>query len=440
MILGDLTGVESWAYHAVRSILPAGFTLIFFVHLWKKRRFLPSGICAAAAFCWGVIHNPPSVASGERFGEVIWSNGCGIQDDDLLVKVDDRIYRAKGRALVGDFVGLGVNRLKIFSMENGSQTQARSMWCQIGLKFRRKLQARIRKVEPGTAAWLRAFVLGEQFSVSPALLEAFRAVGLLHLLVLSGGHLSVVASMVRMTLRLPWHVFYVTGRLSALHWIKVTSVCQPLTWIVLLIYCAATGFSQSMQRALLCFGVGMIPSMIGYSQPVQSRILLAILLQAICFPVNFLSISMLMSWCGVLLLTAFVESAFLKSYPRILLDAILVQSVFFVFSLVFFGQVGLLAIPANLIFHLVFSVLLPFDLIALFMPGLLFDSALSAVNTKVLAWIEDLASFQSVLPLSKIIIPEKFTMTRFGGRVLVPVLMAGLFLLVGFRQRSDSEV
>jgi hypothetical protein len=442
VVLGDLTGVESWAYHAVRSILPVGFTLIFFVYLWCKRRFLPSGIFASAAFCWGVIHNPPSVASGERFGQVVWSSGCGIQDDDLLVKVEDRLYRAKGQALVGDFVWLNKKRLRIYAMEDGSPKLPRtqSVWCQIGLKFRRKLQARIRKLEPGMAAWLRAFVLGEQFSVSPALLEAFRAVGLLHLLVLSGGHLSVVASMVRTALRLPWHIFYVTGRLSALHWIKLTSVSQPLTWVVLLAYCAATGFSQSMQRALLCFGVSLIPSILGCSQPVLSRILLAIFLQAICFPVNFLSTSMLMSWSGVLLLTAFVESAFLKSYPRIFLDAILVQAVFFVFSLVFFGQVGILAIPANLIFQLVFSLLLPFDLIALFIPGFWFDGALSTVNTRVLEWIERLATFQSVLPLSKISIPEYATVTHFGGRVLVPVLMAGLFLLVGFRQRADSKV
>jgi hypothetical protein len=440
VISGDLTGVESWIYHVIKITVPLGFSLIFITYLWLKRRYLPSGFCAVAAFLWGLVHNPPPVPLGEQIGQIIWTSGCSLQDDDLLVEVNGWVYRAKGRGAVDTRVALHGKNLTPFVLDDWRQPllRSRSTWCQIGILIRSQLHARIKTLEPDVAGWLRAFVLGEQFSVAPVILEAFRAVGLLHLLVLSGGHLSVIATVVLFALRLPWHIFYMRGQLPALQWLRVTSFSQPLTLLVLFIYCAATGFSQSMQRAALCFGVSMIPPMLGLSMPAQSRILLAIILQAIFFPTNFLSFSMLMSWCGVLLLTAFVESTFLKSYWAILIDAVLVQAAFFIFSLLFFGQVGILAIPANLIFQLVFSILLPFDLIALALPSMVSNGLMSAINRLVLGWIERLAVIQDALPLPVITVPQSMTVTHPGGRVLLPILLAGLFVMIGCRQKTDE--
>ncbi len=440
VISGDLTGVESWIYHVIKITVPVSFSIIFVVYLWLKRRYLPSEVCAVVAFFWGLVHNPPPVPSGEQVGQIIWTSGCSLQDDDLLVEANGWVYRAKGRSAVDARVALNGKNLKPFLPNDWQQPspRSRSPWCRVGMLVRSKLHARIKTLEPDVAGWLRAFVLGEQFGVAPAILEAFRAVGLLHLLVLSGGHLSVIATVVMVVIRLPWHVFYMRGQLPALQWLRVASFSQPLTLLVLFIYCAATGFSQSMQRAALCFGVSMIPPMLGLSMPAQSRILLAIILQAIFFPANFLSFSMLMSWCGVLLLTAFVESTFLKSYWGIFSDAVLVQAAFFIFSLLFFGQVGILAIPANLIFQLIFSMLLPFDLIALALPSIVSNGSLLAINRLVLGWIEQLAVIQGALSLPVITVPKSVTLTHPGGRLLVPILMMGLFVMIGCRQKGDE--
>jgi hypothetical protein len=441
VISGDLTGVESWIYHVIKIAVPIGSPLIFLTYLWFKRRYLPSEVCAVVAFFWGLVHNPPPVPLGEQVGRIVWTSGCSLQDDDLLVEANGWVYRAKGRGAVDTRVALYGKNLMRFVLDDWRQPlpRSRSTWCQVGMLVRSQVHARIKTLEPDVAGWLRAFVLGEQFGVAPAILEGFRAVGLLHLLVLSGGHLSVIATVVLVAIRLPWHIFYIRGQLPALQWLRVTSFAQPLTLLVLFIYCAATGFSQSMQRAALCFGVSMIPPMLGLSMPTQSRILLAIILQAIFFPGNFLSFSMLMSWCGVLLLTAFVESTFLKSYWGIFSDAVLVQATFFIFSLLFFGQVGILAIPANLIFQLIFSMLLPFDLIALALPPMVSNGSLSAINRLVLGWIERLAVIQGALPLPVITVPQSVTVTHPGGRVLVPILMVGLFLMIGCRQKSDEK-
>lgn len=441
VISGDLTGVESWIYYVIKITVPVGFPLIFLTYLWLKRRYLPSEVCAVVAFSWGLVHNPPPLPLGERVGQIVWTSGCSLQDDDLLVEANGWVYRAKGRSAVGSRVALHGKNITPFVLDDWLQPlpRSRSTWCKVGMRVRSQLHARIKTLEPDVAGWLRAFVLGEQFGVAPAILEAFRAVGLLHLLVLSGGHLSVIATVVLVSIRLPWHIFYMSGQLPALQWLRVTSFSQPVTLLILFIYCAATGFSQSMQRAALCFGVSMILPMLGLSMAAQSRILLAIILQAIFFPVNFLSFSMLMSWCGVLLLTAFVESTFLKSYWGIFSDAVLVQAAFFIFSLLFFGQVGILAIPANLIFQIIFSMLLPFDLIALALPSMVSNGPISAINRLVLGWIERLALIQGSLPLPVITVPQSVTLTRPVGRVLVPILMVGLFLMIGFRQQSDEK-
>lgn len=441
VVLGDVASIPRFVFYSIRAIVAGFIPLLVWLYFRKKRRRIVSVIATGLALIWGFVHNPSRDVSPYSTGKVILSSGCGVRNDEILVDVDGWIYRAQGRVLVGDLVEFNGSRTLRSALAGEVFFQKRSpfLWCRVGFLIHSHFDYRIRKFPPDIAAWLRAFVLGEQTKIPPDLLESFRALGLLHLLVLSGGHLSVVAALLSISLRLPWHVGYVFGRLSAVSWVKVTSNSQVMTVLLVFVYCAAAGFSQSLQRALLCFVSQVLPPMLGVSQSAQGRILLAIVLQALFFPVNFLSVSLLMSWCGVLLLTCFLESSFRKSYLRVLIDAVLLQAVFFIFSLIFFGRVGLLAIPANLIFQFVFSVLLPLDIAVLTLPLYSIDSKLTELNRMTLEWIQFFSNLQSHLSLSEITIADSLTVNQLVGRALVAVLMIALFVLIRWRQTGSDQ-
>lgn len=436
VVLGDVTSIPRFVFYSMRAIVVGLIPLLMWLYFCKKRRRVSSVIATCSALIWGLVHNPSRDVSPYSTGKVISSSGCGIRNDEILVDVDNWIYQAQGPVLVGELVEFnGAQTLR--SGRTGElffQKRSPFLWCRVGFLIHSHFNYRIRQFPPDIASWLRAFVLGEQTKIPPEVLESFRALGLLHLLVLSGGHLSVVAALLNISLRLPWHIGYVLGRLSAVSWVKVTSISQVMTVLLVFVYCAAAGFSQSLQRALLCFVSQVLPPMLGVSQSAQGRILLAVVLQALFFPVNFLSVSLLMSWCGVLLLTCFLESSFLKSYFRVLIDAVLLQAVFFVFSLIFFGRVGLLAIPANMIFQFVFSVLLPLDIVVLTLPLYSIDRALAELNRMTLGWIKFFSDLQSHLTLPEIAIADSLTVNHLVGRALVAVLMIGLFVLIRWRQ------
>jgi hypothetical protein len=82
--------------------------------------------------------------------------------------------------------------------------------------------------------------------------------------------------------------------------------------------------------------------------------------------------------------------------------------------------------------------LLPFDLIALALPSIVSNGSLSAINRLVLGWIEQLAVIQGALSLPVITVPKSVTLTHPGGRLLVPILMMGLFVMIGCRQKGDE--
>ena len=433
---GDLFAVKLWLYEYLRFLIPLIFLLAFVAYMRRGWRLTSSSLVIGSAFLWGLIHNPPAMTSKVSIGQVIWVSGCSPHHGDLLVSVNDRIYRTTGGAGVGDLVELnGSPRWpRVGVVEQNQSPDHTTLWCLVGRWVRSHVLQRIIDFPVDIAAWFRAFILGEQRNLEQESLETFRRIGLLHLLVLSGSHLSVLATLIHFVLKLPWHIFYIFGRLSAVTWLRVSDISVVISAGVLAMYSAAAGLSQSLQRALLGFVARFIPPMVGISRSAHWTLLLTILFQAILFPVNFLSITMLMSWSGVLVLSVFTGSAFRKPIWNIILDAGLIQCIFFVLSLLFFGEVGILAIPANLFFHMVFAALLPLDVVGLLCSWHSFDQMLIRVNRRVLSWIDSVHQLQDSMPLQQVLLPSQVTVDVPLGKALVMFLLVGLFVLTRWRQ------
>jgi predicted membrane metal-binding protein len=254
------------------------------------------------------------------------------------------------------------------------------------------------------------------------------------MLVLSGSHVSIIGVVIGFILRFPWWFYYVLGRLDVLTWIKVSTVSHVWSAALLLAYCAAAGLSQSLQRAFFCFIVATIFPIFGIFRKKFSRVLIALCLQAVLCPMNFLSIGLIMSWTGVLVLISFTESSYLKPLWRLIVDAVLIQSVFFIVSLVFFGRIGVLALPANLVFHAIFSVVLPIDVIGLILPSSFIDHWIVILNLGCLSCIEWLWKFQMNLSISEIIAPGLVTFANPDGRLVIILIVIGLCITSRFRE------
>ena len=441
-LCGPMVEVPYGLFYSARITIP--FCLVF-LGIWSFQatrssiRIYLSWVCA---FVWAIIHNPPVfMAEPQSLAVVVLSSGCGLIDDDLIIKVNDQIYQARGRASLGETVRLHNQRDRMTSaipaVDEFQETP--SSFCRLGLGIRAVIERRIEKLPREVIPWMRGFILGDQDSIDGRAWESFRGLGLLHMLVLSGSHVSIIGVFIGFILRFPWWSCYVLGRLDILTWIKVSTISNVWSAGLLLAYCAAAGFSQSLQRAFFCFIVAAIFPIFGIFRKKFSRVLTALCLQALLCPMNFLSIGLIMSWTGVFVLISFTESSYLKPLWRLIIDAVLIQSVFFIIGVIFFGRIGVLALPANLIFQAIFAVVLPIDVIGLILPSSFIDHWIAILNLGCLSCIEWLWKFQMKLSISEIIAPGFVTFANPDGRLVIVLIVVGLCFTSRFRELSTGD-
>ncbi|MDG4476537.1 DNA internalization-related competence protein ComEC/Rec2 [Thiovibrio frasassiensis] len=120
-------------------------------------------------------------------------------------------------------------------------------------RFRQQFAAFLyANLTPNTAALYQALLLGDSSTLSPEVLEMYRATGIMHLLAISGSHLAVVAFLSTLFFRFlagrfPWLLL----RLPAA---KIALACS---FPVLLLYAGLAGFHPPVVRALIMIGVFM---------------------------------------------------------------------------------------------------------------------------------------------------------------------------------------
>lgn len=451
MCLGSLWGavlgrylrlsIEEFRLAQVLIILLLTFLVFIFP---KSRKLNPSQsilfslVLAMLSAVWTAIHNPAQISVYDRDLKVLWSVGCAESDREILVDDGFQIYTARGSALSGDLVKLAANNFKSrFSITTTvGHLAGESLICQTFGSIRAEIYKSLNAFPLDMRRWLAGFALGKGSDVDKELMATFRNVGLLHVLVLSGSHLSVIAGMLLFFLRAPFLVLYFFRVMDAQRWVYVLHISVLIAVLLLFLFCAVVGFAQSVQRAFLNFCVCHLAGMMGFAQDTRTKIKLTFFAQALIFPVNLLSVSLILSWTGTLILHAFYESTYLKSNFAIFSQLAKIQLVFFASTLVFFGQAGLLSPLANLLALPVLAILLPLDLIALTMRAAWLNEWLIALNRLAIKSVQLLEHYQSNLPISYIGLPKDLTLEGITGRVGIFLAIMIFFLLSGLRQQD----
>lgn len=150
----------------------------------------------------------------------------------------------------------------------------------------------------GPGEWngvVKALTIGYQQEITPAQWQVFRATGVVHLMVISGSHITLIAGLVFWLSKRLW------GRWGLLS-VSPPTVAALTAWWAAVGYSALAGFSLPVQRALLMLSLGLA-ALIWQRNLATPRILMLALLAVVAFdPLALLSVGFWLSYGAVALL------------------------------------------------------------------------------------------------------------------------------------------
>lgn len=214
---------------------------------------------------------------------------------------------------------------------------------------------------PEAAGLFPALVVGDWRYLSAASWQLYQHAGVAHLVVISGGHLTLVAGMVWLLLRylcvpLLW---WRGSSLSAQQWALLPTLGLTTA------YCLLAGWSVSTLRALLMLTVWFLCRLWRRDWPKQRVLALALLVVMLWQPMSPLSNGFWLSFIAVALLLLLVDSR-----PSLLRLQCLLSLVLGALAAFMFAQWSLLGVLANLLLIPLFSLLiLPLALLGSLLPG-----------------------------------------------------------------------
>ena len=142
-------------------------------------------------------------------------------------------------------------------------------------------------LNPDTGALAKALLAGERSSLSPAVIDAFRASGASHILALSGLHLGIIYLLFSKLLRIIGNGIY----------------ARRIRSCMLILFCGfytlSTGAGASIVRAFLFILLGEIANICGRYKSLTQILFAAMILQLIVSPLSILSISFQLSYAAM---------------------------------------------------------------------------------------------------------------------------------------------
>ena len=244
-------------------------------------------------------------------------------------------------------------------------------------------------------SWIASVTLGQRQQLPSTLRESFRLLGLFHILVISGLHITIIAACSKKLIEFALRAFYVVRLLPPPVWFFLSRLASALSCLLILFYGCLVGFSPPAQRAVLLFVVHQGCGLCEQPMTLLQKLRLVFFLQIFFFPIGFLSDSLLLSWGAYLIvLHCFQVVQRAATVGGKLLAVLWGQLVITVLVLSFFSDLSLLSIPLNI----ALLPLIPYIL----MSG--FALLLLPIDWWVVTWIEQshLVFLQQVANLAEI--------------------------------------
>jgi ComEC/Rec2-related protein len=442
----SVMSVEWWGLYCAASlssrICLAAVLIWLCVRVPSKFKMLAPLIVSLCGFMMVLPFSPPQWIRGSVKVSVLYSASCGFDVTDLIVSDGWAIYAARGAAIETDEVLLkkrGAGPRSFGPSIEVPGSVGSGFICSAQSLLRSVVLENIARFPEDVRLWMSAFVFGAESAEIRSLVESFRSLGLLHALVLSGGHLALVYGLSQLLIRLPFQLFYILKKIPAPRWVSIWVTSRIVALIPLFAFTLVAGFGQSMQRALMAIVVACVADLTGFPSRRKTLVKVIAGIQIVIFPANLLSLAMMLSWSGVLILKSFRQSTFRKSLGEVLSQAVLIQLVFTLSSLVFFGEMSLLTLPANLLALPVISVLLPIDLLAVFLEIDALDGFVIWSNRWFIEILTRLALAQDSLPLRVIEMPAWARENTAIHSAMILAMFVALYIGVGLNDPVNRK-
>lgn len=332
-------------------------------------------IALSVMFLWGQRHHgpfrPPAVPGRVRIVATgtphVWRGIAALVEDKMgtaLVLVDSLDARSGEPASASGW-HLRLKRCGPASwlrpsrcfLDTGSKTSSGRRWLA---SFRGRMVRYLGSFGSSAGPWLKALILGISTNEHGGLLDAFRATGLLHFIVVSGSHVTLIHRMFTAIFSVPASIgralfpgIVIVGRFPGI-------LPSLLAVIPVAAFSLIAGLDPPVQRAMCSLAVSHGFAMAGSRIQPGAIVPATFLLQAFLWPVGFLSRSNMLSWVAwtiVLLVRTDLKGFFRLS------GACLRQVLLMLTMSVFFGISCSVGIIANLIFLPVLEV---FFIVSLF--------------------------------------------------------------------------
>jgi predicted membrane metal-binding protein len=329
-----------------------------------------------AGISWGISHSGQTILQKPLEGRVVMvAATSNVRGPLLMVSEDGAVFETFGPQNLGmlgtlkSHPGDGLFNAKrlMFSPTFRPGFQTLTWWQRLQETFREWLGKSIRHLSAVDRVLVSGIVFGEQGSLPKIIEDSFKNTGLYHLLVVSGLHVSLMATMFSFVLRAPVQLGYSLRFISPRVWGQFSAFLRVSAAVGAMTYLSLTGASAAAQRSALFFAVRQVSLVFFGDIPIIFHLLLTAMVQIMIFPLGFLSEGTCMSWVAYLVVANPVMgvSSSIRQSCRSLLT---LQVELMVLVTAIFGQLVVIGLVTNLLFVSVFPVVLFSCLIAILAP------------------------------------------------------------------------
>jgi predicted membrane metal-binding protein len=332
------------------------FAFLFFLLgvrvLINSRRFLiKSQVFFCLGILWGAFHSAPIPQHDLIHAQVVHKNLIPL-GSGLIVKTLNSLTNQTEYYFVYGDANLGERGETVYFKKQSAFPPdyshfKRSITTRSENVLSRFMDAFERQIEVaslGVRSFIKSIVLGDTQDLGSDLLEAFSKLGLFHLLVVSGLHISYLSLLVLKLLSFPIHCLYSVCLINPAFWFFLRRVLQFVSVVVVLIFAIFLGFPPSVQRAVFLFSFDQVSKIFAISCSQKHRVAHVLVLQSVFFAFDLFSIGSLLSWLSYLTVFGFAQIK-QKNWK----DAALCQLALCLYVAAILGQLSLVGFFANIL-------------------------------------------------------------------------------------------
>jgi competence protein ComEC len=235
--------------------------------------------------------------------------------------------------------------------------------------LRSQLREIVHQQFPKQGSLIMSLLLGETQFKGEDQTNTFKRLGILHLLVVSGFHVTLVAEVLAHLLRLLTLPLSALGIIQGRRALQLLGIQTTLLIITVWGYCMVVGFSAATQRSFFLFILSILTRGGFLQSTYAQRSWLSLSLQALIFPLEFASKGNVLSWAAYLIVSAprVREGMLRQGFIVPMLSQLTISLT--VFAL--FGEISWAGLLANFLLGPIFSALISHSLYLVFFGSLL---------------------------------------------------------------------